>query len=365
LPVTAVDVVGSQVTFTAVFTASSPITYQWQIISGGVTNNISGATNTTLTLANLQLTNTASYQVQASNAYGVAVGSPSSLTVSNMPTAVNNLITAMAAQTGTGNGTFTPTWTVTTNNSLIAGMAPSTALGNFSEEISGRSVNSLTTSNNLGITLITGPGGITSSTNYVTCGNGSSAGSTIVYSLPAATYGYDLTNIMVYGGWASNSRDQQAYTVYYSTVPAATTFILLGSVNYNPVNPGSVQSATRATLTAANGVLATNVAAVKFNFATPASENGYCGYAEINVLGTATIPPAVPASLNATMVTPDTFVMNVGGLVIGRNYILQSTTNLTSAVWSIETNFVAIQTTFSFNNSSASDAQRFYRVEGY
>jgi len=35
----------------------------------------------------------------------------------------------------------------------------------------------------------------------------------------------------------------------------------------------------------ANGILATNVAAVKFDFTTPASENGYCGYTEILLSG--------------------------------------------------------------------------------
>ena len=91
LPVTAADVVGSQVTFTAAFTAGSPLVYQWQGITGGVTNNIPRATNTILTLANLQLTNTASYQLQASNAYGVAVSAPGSLTVSSVPAAVKTM----------------------------------------------------------------------------------------------------------------------------------------------------------------------------------------------------------------------------------------------------------------------------------
>src|SRR5580700_9410533 len=65
LPVTASDVVGSQVTFTAAFSGAAPITYQWQVISGGATNNISGATSTSLTLSNLQLANTASYRLLA------------------------------------------------------------------------------------------------------------------------------------------------------------------------------------------------------------------------------------------------------------------------------------------------------------
>jgi hypothetical protein len=102
-PVTAADVVGSQVTFTSA-TGGIFQSYQWRVIRGGVTNNIPGATNATLTLANLQLTNAAFYQLVASNAFGVSTSSPSSLTVSSVPTAVNNVITAYAAQTGLGSG---------------------------------------------------------------------------------------------------------------------------------------------------------------------------------------------------------------------------------------------------------------------
>ena len=274
-------------------------------------------------------------------------------------------------QTGSGSGTFYPSWTVVTNGSLIAGQSPSTALGNFSEEAPGRNVNSLTASNNLGLTLINGPYGITTSTNYVTCGNGtgpdgSSAGSTIIYTLTGSTNGYNLTNMTVYGGWADNGRDQQAYTVYYSTVAAPTNFISLAVVNYTPSIASGIQSATRVTLTSSVGVLASNVAAVKFDFTNPASENGYCGYAGITVFGTANIPPAVPANLGATLQTGLAgIIMTVGSLVVGRNYMLQSTTNLVSGVWTTETNFVATQSTAIITNSVTQSAQTFYRVVGH
>jgi hypothetical protein len=369
LPVTAADVVGSEVTFTAGFSAGSPLTYQWQKISAGVTNSIPGATTTTLVLTNLQLADTASYQLQASNAYGVAVSAPGSLTVNGVPAPVKNVITAMAAQTGTGSGTFTPSWNLMANNSLIAGQFPSTAIGDFSEEVSGRSVNSLTAGGNFGLTRINGLFGISTSTNYITCGNGtgpdgSSAGNTIIYAL-ADTNGYNVTNITIYAGWADAGRDQQAYTVYYSTITAPTAFIQLDTVNYNPANAANAQSATRATLTPASGALATNVAALKFDFTNPVSENGYCGYSAIAVFGTANIAPAVPASLNATLQSPNGFAMNITGLVVGRNYILQSTTNLTSGVWTSETNFVATQSVVGFTNSTDNGAQKFYRVVGY
>jgi len=167
------------------------MTYQWQTISGGVTNSISGATNSTLTLSNLQLTNTASYFLQASNALGPGTSTASTLTVTGLPVATNNIITAVAAETGRGIGVFTPGWVVVTNNSLIAGQSPSSAIGNFSLEAPGRNVSSLTGGDRGALSVIVGPGGNTSSTNYVTCGNGGGAGSTVIYTLTGSTNGYD------------------------------------------------------------------------------------------------------------------------------------------------------------------------------
>ena len=120
---------------------------------------------------------------------------------------------------------FTPTgsaWVVDQADSLIHGLTPTSAPGNWSLEIAGRNVNSLTVNTNLTLGII--QPSTTTSTNYVTYGNGSSAGSSLVYTLPANTYGYNVTNISVYGGWANNGRDQQAYAVFYSTVGNPTQF---------------------------------------------------------------------------------------------------------------------------------------------
>ncbi|HZO57052.1 MAG TPA: LamG-like jellyroll fold domain-containing protein, partial [Bryobacteraceae bacterium] len=68
---------GQEVTFTAAFDGTQPITYQWRNFNG----DIPGATNTTLTLTNLQLSDTEEYWLVASNAVGTAETSVSSLTV--------------------------------------------------------------------------------------------------------------------------------------------------------------------------------------------------------------------------------------------------------------------------------------------
>jgi hypothetical protein len=274
-----------------------------------------------------------------------------------------SVIISATNETGNGSGTYFPGWTVKTNGSLIAGRSPTTALGNFSEEAPGRNVNSLTAGGSLGLTQIAGTSGYTTSTNYVTCGNAYGAGSVAVYSLTNSATGYDLTNITIYGGWADNGRDQQAYTVYYSTTAAPTNFISLGIVNYNPAIAAGIQSATRVTLTSSIGVLANNVAALKFDFSNPPSENGYCGYAGITVFGIAS--RILPANVSATVLNATTLVASVSRLTPGGNYVLQSTTNLATGIWVTETNFVATQSSVAITNTVGASAQKFYRIVGH
>ena len=272
------------------------------------------------------------------------------------------IIITATNQTGSGSGSFSPSWNVVTNGSLIAGKIPSSAAGNFNEEpyFGSRTVNSLTTGGSLAIS--NGGSPVTTSSNYVTCGSGYASGSSVIYTLTGSGTGYDLTNIVVYGGWGDNGRDQQAYTVYYSTMAAPTNFVSLAIVNYNPLIADNIQSATRVGIASTTGVLATNVAALKFDFTNPASENGYCGYAKITVFGRVSLS-LVPATLSVTRLAGSaSVVMNVSRLSLGQNYLLQSSTNLASAAWFTETNFVATQVVATFTNSTTHDAQKFYRI---
>jgi hypothetical protein len=136
-------------------------------------------------------------------------------------------------------------------------------------------------------------------------------------------------------------------------------------VNFNPANPLGVQSATRVTLTPVNGVLATNVAAVKFDFTTPVPENGYCGYSEIAIYGFPSLPPAIPASLSGSFKNGSDLILNLSGLIVGRNYILQSSTNLSSNDWKMETQFVATQSGRALTNATDAANEKFFRVLGF
>jgi PKD repeat protein len=79
--------VGSPVTFSASFAGTQPITNQWEVNTGSGFVPITGATNTTLTLTNLQLTNSgAAYALFASNLAGSSNSTPVTLTVSDFPT---------------------------------------------------------------------------------------------------------------------------------------------------------------------------------------------------------------------------------------------------------------------------------------
>jgi hypothetical protein len=74
--------VGGTVSFSASF-GGTPATYLWQ--SNSV--NLPGATNTTLTLANLQLSSSANYRLTATNSEGGAASADSTLTVLAAPAA--------------------------------------------------------------------------------------------------------------------------------------------------------------------------------------------------------------------------------------------------------------------------------------
>jgi len=324
LPATSTMIVGDSITFTAAFNNAPVAIYQWQFINGGFITDIPGATNFTLTVNNLQLTNTGSYRLEAINAtnsQGIAYSTTCPLTVNSLPAAVTNVITAYAAQTGLGSAriTFAPGWTVAPG-SLIAHLSPS-SVGSGSFSLNGAGGVAVLTDGFAGsYNFIPNVG---SSTTEVTCG--SSAGQSVTYMLPASVNGYILTNIVVFGGWGDAGRDQQAYTVYYSTVAAPTSFIPLSVVNFNPVNNAAVQSATRASLTAASGILATNVAALKFDFTSPSGENGYCGYSEIDVYG-------MPTQVIATNPT------NILVAVAGNNLVLNWPSNHTGWRLQVQTN---------------------------
>ena len=72
---------GASVTFTVTANGASPLTYQWN--KNGTA--ISGATGSTLTLANVHAADTGTYTVAVTNALGTAVSNNATLTVTAAP----------------------------------------------------------------------------------------------------------------------------------------------------------------------------------------------------------------------------------------------------------------------------------------
>jgi alpha-L-rhamnosidase len=188
------------------------------------------------------------------------------------------------------------------------------------------------------------------------------SGGTITFYLgPGANgIGYTITNLNTYTAWRDDGREDANYAVSYS--PDGANFSPLATVDYNP-SPYPTMDGTGGTLTSLAVTNLTGVRYLKWDF-TAAQQNGGVGYTELAAFGQASVSP-VPATLSVTPLTLAGFVMNVGGLTSGQNYMLQSSTNLAAGVWSTETNFVATQAVVAFTNSTADTSQKFYRIVAY
>ena len=163
-----------------------------------------------------------------------------------------------------------------------------------------------------------------------------------------------------YTAWQDNGRENANYTTRYSL--DGTNFSPIASVAYNP-SPYPTKDGTSGTLTSLAVTNLMGVQYLQWNFSA-SQQNGGVGYTELAAFGRASVS-SVPTTVSVTLLTGLTsFIINVSGLSSGQSYMLQSTTNLASAIWFTETNFVATQVVAAFTNSTASVAQKFYRIRG-
>ena len=160
-------------------------------------------------------------------------------------------------------------------NDLINGLAATNVLGTFTQEMTGGTP--VLTNGLFPSPLTRGVGTEFQFAGFATGGNG--GGTSLTFTLATATV---VTQIDVYGAWQDGGRDQQAYSIFYSTALAPTTFVLLTNVDFNPPDPAGMPQATRVRITDSLGALATNVKSLRFDFGN--TENGYSGYAEIDVI---------------------------------------------------------------------------------
>jgi hypothetical protein len=130
-------------------------------------------------------------------------------------------------------------------------------------------------------------------TAYATAGNGGGAGTHVVYALGGP---YNLSSIVIYGGWNDAGRDAQHYDVLTST--NGTTFTPLTSIDINPGVQGTDTTPVSNRVAFSENALpnlTTGVTHLRVNFL--AVENGYTGYSEIDVIGTRIPEPAVATLL--------------------------------------------------------------------
>ena len=72
---------GANVTFSVVAAGTSPLSYQWRFNG----TSLAGATSTTLTLTNVQVSQSGSYALVVSNAFGIITSSNAVLTITSFP----------------------------------------------------------------------------------------------------------------------------------------------------------------------------------------------------------------------------------------------------------------------------------------
>lgn len=315
-PLTAEDAVGGSLILIGGFTGADKV--QWQ--QNGV--NVPGATNGTLTLNNLQLTNAGSYRLLGINVAGTNATRSCAVVIDPAPVANNNVKTSVAYQTsdvGAPN-TFGPTWdTSTLGLSLIAGQNPPNGGFGTGDFIGGGDL-----SGGLGV-LTDGNYGFFAydKSHPAFASGGAGAGQFVTYTLGADPNGYTVTNIQIAGGWNDNGRDSQFYTVSYSTVVNPGLFLPIASVT-NDLTSYGVNDTTvvRTTFTPATGVLASNAYAIMVDFTVPPNvPNGYSGYSEISVFGAASTSPdnekiAVSVA-NENTDTPD-WTIETNNLIAGQ-----------------------------------------------
>jgi hypothetical protein len=182
-----------------------------------------------------------------------------------------------------GTGLYTPTFASggPSATDVLQGKLPSASLGNFTLEASAGAP--ALTNGSVQTAYGDGSGGSPHAA-YATAGNGGGAGTSLTYSLGGV---FNLSQIVIYGGWNDGGRDAQHYNILTSTN---------GGLNYTQLttfdnSPGQT-SAPGVPLPISHRVaftenalpnLATNVTHVKVDFL--AVENGYTGYTEIDVFG--------------------------------------------------------------------------------
>jgi hypothetical protein len=177
-----------------------------------------------------------------------------------------------------GTGAYTPIFPSggPSSSDILNGLLPTASIGNFTRE------------NSTGVAALTN-GSVTTAYGNQTAESPHAAYATggvnesVTYALSGI---YNLSSIVVYGGWNDAGRDQQHYNILTSS-NAGSTFDLLGTIDVNPGVQGTdITPVSNRVAFTENSLpnLKTGVTHLRLEFL--GVENGYTGYTEIDVFGT-------------------------------------------------------------------------------
>ena len=124
------------------------------------------------------------------------------------------------------------------------------------------------------------------------------------FDLTVNTAGYEINQIDTFTGNSGYNRVEQDYTVSYATVAAPTTFIDIATVD-EAIN--YVLFEAKGSITESTGILASNVATIRYVFPTQ-SLNGV-QYKEIDIIGVVSVIPE-----------PGTYALIAG--MLGLSYVM-------------------------------------------
>ena len=124
-------------------------------------------------------------------------------------------------------------------------------------------------------------------------------GDSVVFPLDLTGHpaGRNLVSFDSFAAWSSDGRDDQHYTLAYSTVANPTTFIPITDVAAHSEFPNTARRATHSQITSNTGMLATGVHSIKLTF--NGQENSYEGYREF-IARDAPLPVLVTNESNST-----------------------------------------------------------------
>ncbi|CAN5314685.1 hypothetical protein BH23VER1_BH23VER1_02470 [soil metagenome] len=201
------------------------------------------------------------------------------LTIAAASTAAQSAIVVATDFQTSGTTTLDHTYSPSSTD-LLSGLMPTATMGNLTN-VEGTSGPQVLTDGAYPSPITRAPDANFNTSIFTALGSNSGVVyNSLTYTLASSS---DLASIVVYGGWQDGGRDQQTYSIFYAQTADPGLFLPLTTVDFNPPNPGTFPQATRVTITEDTlPALATDVAAIRFDFND--TENGYTGYAEIDVI---------------------------------------------------------------------------------